>query len=106
MITLLLRSGAGVAARGVVVTMALGVLSAGATGCGLISSDVTNFDLTLPDKKLTIDTAGWQVTDKVSWYLMQSCASAPDACNSAVQMACTAGCSGACNAAKTCDLSL
>ena len=32
-----------------------------AAGCGLISSDVTNFDLMLPDKKFTIDASGWQV---------------------------------------------
>jgi hypothetical protein len=42
--------------------------------CGLISSDVTNFDLTLPDKKFTIDTGGWQVDQTAAnLYLMQSC---------------------------------
>ena len=35
-------------------------------GCGLISSDVTNFDLTLPDKKFTIDASNWKVDTKAS----------------------------------------
>jgi hypothetical protein len=75
--------------------------------CGLISSDVTNFDLTLPDKKFTIDTAGWQVDQTAAnLYLMQSCAAMPNACSMAVQQACKMGCTGTCNAAKTCDLSL
>jgi hypothetical protein len=74
--------------------------------CGLISSDVTNFDLTLPDKKFTIDTAGWQVDPVAAdLYLMQSCTSST-MCNSAVQAACKMGCSGTCSQAQTCDLSL
>lgn len=74
--------------------------------CGLISSDVTNFDLTLPDKKFTIDTAGWQVDPVAAdLYLMQSCTTS-DMCNSAVQAACKMGCSGTCSQAQTCDLSL
>jgi len=77
-------------------------------GCGLINSDVTNFDLTLPEKKFTIDTAGWQVdSTKADLYLKQQCGAAPTICNSAVTAACSTGCSGSCNATKnTCDLSL
>lgn len=75
--------------------------------CGLISSDVTNFDLTLPDKKFTIDTGRWQVDQAAAnMYLMTSCATSPTVCSSAVQAACPMGCTGTCNAAKTCDLSL
>lgn len=75
-------------------------------GCGLISSDVTNFDLTLPDKKFTIDTGGWQVDQNAAnTYLMQPCTMS-QMCNSAVQLACPMGCSGSCNAVQHCDLSL
>lgn len=75
--------------------------------CGLISSDVTNFDLTLPDKKFTIDTGGWQVDQTAAnLYLTTSCAASPTLCSSAVKAACPMGCTGTCNAAKTCDLSL
>jgi hypothetical protein len=82
------------------------VAAAALASCGLISSDVTNFDLTLPDKKFTIDTAGWQVdTAKADVFLTQSCAAMPAICATAVQAACATGCSGSCNA-KTCDLAL
>ena len=75
--------------------------------CGLISSDVTNFDLTLPDKKFTIDTGSWQINQAAAnTYLGMSCAASPNVGSSAVQLACPMGCSGSCNAAKTCDLSL
>lgn len=98
MITAYVRRGAGVA----VLCVGLGVFA----GCGLISSDVTNFDLTLPDKKFTIDTKGWQVDPNgASWYLGQSCPMS-DVCNAAVEMACMTGCSGICNASHTCDLQL
>lgn len=83
------------------------VIGLSLASCGLISSDVTNFDLTLPDKKFTIDTASWQVDEMAAnFYLMQSCATSPDVCSTAVEQACAMGCTGTCNAAKTCDLSL
>jgi hypothetical protein len=89
------------------VAVGLGVCAVLA-GCGLISSDVTNFDLTLPDKTFTIDMGGWQVNSSArDSYLMQSCsASNPTLCNTAVQQVCTMGCSGSCGASNTCDLSL
>ncbi len=85
------------------------VLGAALASCGLISSDVTDFDLTLPDKKFTINIDGWQVDDaNASTYLERSCAGAPPtACNSAVQEACVMNCSGSCNeTSQTCDLAL
>jgi len=92
---LLVRSGTGV------------ILGAALAGCGLISSDVTNFDLTLPDKMFTVDASGWQVdqmdADRV---LTMRCDMVPDACSAAAKTACPMGCSGVCNAAKTCELSL
>lgn len=96
-------------ARGVAwATIVLGfVLSLGLAGCGLISSDVTNFDLTLPDKKFTVDASSWQVDGaQANAYLEMDCAGRPNVCGTAVQLACTMGCSGSCNAAQTCDLSL
>jgi len=83
------------------------VIGASLASCGLISSDVTNFDLTLPDKKFTIDTGGWQVDQTATtFYLSQSCAAIPDICSTAVENACKMGCTGTCNAAKTCEMSL
>jgi hypothetical protein len=78
------------------------------SGCGLISSDVTNFDLTLPDKEFTVDSASWDVTQaEADAFLMTSCASAPTVCNSAARNACPMNCSGECNeTTETCDLAL
>lgn len=82
-----------------------------ATGCGLISSDVTNFDLTLPDKKFSVDTSSWQVNmAAANVYLMQTCDPTkppPNVCSSAVAQACQTGCSGSCDtSSRKCDLSL
>src|SRR5262245_4268680 len=87
--------------------VAVGLGVAGAAGCGLLSTDVTNFDLTLPDKKFTIDMGGWQFnsTDRDN-YLMRDCSATPTVCNTAVQQVCTMGCSGSCGASNFCELSL
>jgi len=79
------------------------------TGCGLIDSDVTNFDLTLPDKNFTIDATGWQVDQQAAMtYLDTSCASMPTICATGAMAACGPDdCTGACNATtQRCELSL
>jgi hypothetical protein len=78
------------------------------SGCGLISSDVTNFDLTLPDKNFTVDTSSWQIDqNQAKTFLMTSCANQPMLCSSAATQACMMGCSGTCNTTtKQCDLTL
>jgi hypothetical protein len=84
-----------------------------AAGCGLISSDVTDFDLTLTPKKFTIDASGWQV-DTANMSLFNNgklaavpCSSMPTVCSSAVAQACSTDCSGSCNtASNSCELSL
>ncbi len=89
-------------------TGALVVVAAGSlAGCGLISSDVTNFDLTLPEKKFTIDTAGWDIQESdAKQYTTLSCESDASVCSRAVASACSSGCTGACNSNKKCDLTL
>lgn len=76
-------------------------------GCGLISSDVTNFDL-LDSKSFTIDASGWQVDQsQAQTYLSTSCASAPMVCGAAAQQACGMNCTGTCDTSShTCDLAL
>jgi hypothetical protein len=79
------------------------------SGCGLISSDVTNFDLTLPDKNFTVDATKWQIDQQqADAVLMTNCSSQPTVCASAAMQACgMMGCSGSCNTtSQTCDLSL
>jgi hypothetical protein len=83
------------------------LLCAALTGCGLISSDVADFDLTLPDKSFSIDTAGWDIDQTQAQLLLgQSCAAAPTVCNQLAQMACDMNCSGMCNASRQCELQL
>ena len=101
-----LPQGVGGTVRHAMAVASLGIAAA-AAGCGLISSDVTNFDLTLPEKRFTIDMGGWQVdSNAADTYLMRSCSSNPQLCNNAVQSVCTMNCSGACGAENTCELSL
>lgn len=84
------------------------LLGLSASGCGLISSDVTDFDLTLPDKTFTIDSGAWDVdATKGPQLLSMNCASMPTVCDAAAQQACSNGCSGTCDAdTQTCDMSL
>lgn len=93
-------------ARRLLAGAAFGLGGLAVAGCGLISSDVTNFDLTLPEKKFTVDTNGWQVdSGQATAYLATPCGTQPAVCSSAVQLVCEMGCSGSCNT-QTCDLSL
>lgn len=97
------------------VRLASAALSLGlAAGCGLISSDVTNFDLTL-DKQFTIDATNWKIdTAKASSLFTPdgklqglSCGSFSDVCSSVVTAACPMGCTGKCNRTTSlCELSL
>ncbi len=76
-------------------------------GCGLISSDVTNFDLTLPDKTFTIDASGWQVDETAAAALTAtSCSQSPAVCASAAEQACAEDCTGRCGSSQTCELDL
>ena len=82
-----------------------------AAGCGLISSDVTNFDLMLPDKKFTIDASGWQVDTTMTPFnngtLASVSCSTSTVCSAAVSQVCASDCSGTCDpVASSCVLSL
>ncbi len=76
-------------------------------GCGLISSDVSDFPLSIKDRTFTIDAEGWMLDGgQVGDFLATDCASTPTVCDSAAKQACS-GCSGQCNATtNTCDLRL
>ncbi|MBX3161298.1 MAG: hypothetical protein KF773_35375 [Deltaproteobacteria bacterium] len=83
------------------------VAGLGAGGCGLISSDVTDFNLDLPDKMFSVDSTGWQIDDgQAQQFLGTSCSAQPTVCMSAASAACN-NCSGECNAgSQKCDLRL
>ena len=84
------------------------VVGALASGCGLISSDVTNMDLTIKPKMFSVDTASWNVNQMAaSTYLGFDCSAQPTYCSTAVANACAMGCSGTCDTAThKCDLGL
>ncbi len=77
-------------------------------GCSIVSNDVADVPVDLPDRMFTVDTQSWQIGDGHALsYLATSCAEKPGVCDAAAQLACNAGCSGACDdATHTCDLSL
>jgi hypothetical protein len=76
--------------------------------CGLIESDVTNFDLTLPDKAFSVDASGWQVNQQAAdTFLMMSCSNTPMVCSSAATTACPMNCEGSCSPTSSkCELKL
>lgn len=81
--------------------------AATAASCGLISSDVADFDLTLPDKSFSIDASGWQVDQaQANTLLNTSCGGMPSICAMAAQNVCDASCSASCNASQRCELAL
>ena len=65
------------------------------SGCGLNDSDVTNFDLTLPEKSFSVDASGWQVNQRPpTRSSATSCSSSPTICLSAATTACPMNCTG------------
>ncbi len=78
------------------------------SGCGLIDSDITNFDLTLPDKAFSVDASGWQVNQsQADTFLATDCSGAPTVCMTAATSACPMNCTGSCSpTTSTCELGL
>lgn len=88
--------------------VALLAVVTGAGGCGLISSDVTNFNLAIKDKSFTVDAASWDVTQaEADAFLSTSCAGAPAACGAAARTVCPMNCTGECSPqTQRCELGL
>jgi hypothetical protein len=88
------------------VRIALGVIAL--SGCSLISSNATTYDLDLPAQTFSVDASGWQVqTASINDYLAKSCSPSSTLCASAANAACPMNCTGSCDMAQqTCDLGL
>jgi hypothetical protein len=82
-------------------------LALGAGGCGLISSDVTDFDLSMPSKTFTVDTAQWQLTgDPNGEFPAIDCSANQGICSTGISQACgnQAICFGSCDTTdQTCQ---
>ena len=76
------------------------------SGCSLIQPDVTNFDLTLPDKSFSVDASGWQVTQQQADAFLSTSCSSDSICSSAASTACPMNCTGKCGNASRCNLFL
>jgi len=87
--------------------MRLGALAVAlCAGCGLISSDVTNFNLDLPDKKFSIDTMSWNVDQQMADAVLNTPCSSSSQCMAAAEAACAMDCSGTCNMNSRCTINL
>jgi hypothetical protein len=79
------------------------------SACGLVDSNVADFNLALPEKQFTVDSATWNVNASTATpFLTTSCAAMPTICGQAAASVCkAASCKGSCDAiSKTCVLSL
>jgi hypothetical protein len=86
-------------------TVVLLAVALAPAGCGLISSDITDVDLSLPNKTYTVDSASFDVSGDPGPILSMSCTPSSGACELAAEQVCPEGqCAGACGAAGTCDL--
>jgi hypothetical protein len=80
----------------IVATAALGA-------CGLISDDIDDLDLSLPNKTYTVDTMSWQFMNP-DLLLSRTC-SEPSECQLIAEQVCMTGqCASECSPAMTCDL--
>ena len=89
------------------VRLAFGVIAL--SGCGLISSNATTYNLDLPAQTFTVDASGWQVqSGAVADYLDRACSpTTSSVCSNAASAACPMNCTGTCDMAQqTCDLGL
>jgi len=72
-----------------------------AGGCGLIDSNIADFDLSLPEKEITVDTADWMLADAQSVPAID-CQDMMSVCNAGVSQFCGNGqlCFGSCDGAN------
>lgn len=75
----------------------LAALLAGASGCGLIDSDITQFNLSIPPRTFTIDTEQWNLDTGTPVFPTLPCSPDADMCSDLVAGFCPPDrCSGAC----------
>lgn len=75
--------------------------------CGLIDTDIADFDLSLPQKDIVIDTGQWELTGEESMPSVD-CSERAEACSLGIEELCGADgvCVGSCNADQTCDVKI
>jgi hypothetical protein len=73
-------------------------LAVAIAGCGLIDTDITNFDLSMPEKEFTVDTSQWQLSSDPTFPEIP-CADTPTVCSAGISEVCgnDALCFGSCD---------
>ena len=78
-----------------------------APGCQLVGSEVTEVDLGLPERSVTVDSADWQLST-MSRLPTIECGQDPVVCSTSLPQLCGLPdvCSGACGSDSTCEISV
>lgn len=86
--------------------LCLAGLVAGA-GCGLVDSDVTDIDISLPERELTVDTADWQLSSNERLQEVD-CSEDQQVCSTGLAELCGSEevCSGVCGSGHSCEVSV
>src|SRR5688500_14656758 len=81
-------------------------LVAGA-GCGLVDSDVTDIDISLPEREVTVDTADWQLSGAERLQELD-CSEDASVCQAGLADLCGSEdvCSGVCGSSRNCEVSV
>jgi hypothetical protein len=83
----------------------LGFVALAFVGCGLIDPDIADFDLSLPEKDIVVDTSQWQLTADATLPAVD-CTDSAGICSLGITEVCGAEgvCFGSCNADQVCDV--
>lgn len=83
----------------------LALASLTALSCGLIDPDIADFDLSLPEKDIVVDTSQWQLTADATMPAID-CADTPAVCTLGIEQLCGAEgvCFGTCNEMDSCEV--
>ena len=84
-----------------------GCFAAALSACGLIDTDIADFDLSLPEKEIVVDTGQWELTGEESMPSVD-CSDNAAVCSLGVEELCGAEgiCFGSCSAEQTCDVKI
>jgi hypothetical protein len=79
----------------------------GGAGCGLVDSDVTDIDISLPEREVTVDTADWQLSSNERLQAVD-CSQDQQICSTGLAELCGSEdvCSGSCGNGNRCEVSV
>jgi hypothetical protein len=85
----------------------VGIAALFVAGCGLIDPDIADFDLSLPEKEIVVDTSQWQLTADATLPAVD-CSQSAGVCSLGITELCGAEgvCFGSCNTDQVCDVTV